>query len=158
MSDRGKITDSQFYMWRTLFALSHADNEVVDDEIRMMSEVLEDIPFTEEQAKILKDDIHNSQDPVEMFEKISNSRDQAAFFDFARRMVWADGAYDKKEQDIMLQLQRIHMKNVNFDDLIGNVNMSFETDYDIPARSQPGQEKSISDLVERFKLYFLSGR
>ena len=44
------ITESQFYMWRTLFAISHADNVVSDEEIRFMTEALEDLPFNAERS------------------------------------------------------------------------------------------------------------
>lgn len=73
------VTESQFYMWRTLFAVSHADNIVTEEEMRFMIEALEDLPFSSEQREILSDDIVNPKDIVEMFGKISNNRDQAAF-------------------------------------------------------------------------------
>lgn len=123
-----KITESQFYMWRTLFAISHADNVVTDEEVRFMTDAMEDVPFTEEQKDILQDDISNPKDIVEMFEKISNNRDQAEFFKFARALVWVDGDYGEEEQEIMLKLKRMHIQNVSVDDLVGNNSLSLEDD------------------------------
>lgn len=127
-----KITESQFYMWRTLFAISHADDIVTEEEVRFMTEAMEDVPFTEEQKDILQDDISNPKDIVEMFEKISSDRDQAEFFKFARVLVWIDGDYGEEEQEIMLKLKRLHIQNVNVDDLVGNNSLSLEDD-DIPS-------------------------
>lgn len=126
------ITESQFYMWRTLFAVSHADDIVTEEEVRFMTEAMEDVPFTEEQKDILQDDISNPKDIVEMFEKISSDRDQAEFFKFARVLVWIDGDYGEEEQEIMLKLKRLHIQKVSVDDLVGNNSLSLEED-DIPS-------------------------
>ena len=32
------ITDSQFYMWRTLFAIVHVDDMVTEEEVHFMAE------------------------------------------------------------------------------------------------------------------------
>lgn len=123
-----KISDSQFYMWRTIFAVAHADDVVTNGEIRFMVEALEDVPFTEEQRRILTNDIAEPQDIEAMFEKISEPRDQAEFFGYARKLVWADGDFGKAERDILLKLKAIHVKNVDVDDLIGGVKMELEDD------------------------------
>ena len=157
------ITESQFYMWRTLFAISHADNVVSDEEIRFMTEALEDLPFSEEQKEVLRDDIVNGQDIVEMFGKISNNRDQAAFFNFARELVWVDGDYGKEEQDIMLKLKRLHIENVDVDDLIGNVGLQLETDDDDrnfsgSGASSGGDGKNVKNIVYSFRERFLKDK
>lgn len=122
------VTESQFYMWRTLFAISHADDIVTQEEIRFMTEALEDVPFSPEQQDILKDDITNPKDIVEMFSKISNNRDQAEFFKFARELVWIDGDYGAEEQEIMLKLKRLHIQDVDVDSLVGNVGLQLDVD------------------------------
>lgn len=140
------VTESQFYMWRTLFAVSHADNIVTEEEMRFMIEALEDLPFSSEQREILSDDIVNPKDIVEMFGKISNNRDQAAFFNFARELVWIDGDYGKEEQEIMLKLKRLHVESVDVDDLIGNVGLQLESDDDrnfSGSGSSSGSEKRM---------------
>ena len=121
-----QINESQFHMWRTLFAISHADDIVTEEEIRFMTEALEDVPFSPEQQDILKDDITNPKDIVEMFKKVTEPRDQAEFFKFARELVWVDGDYGKEEQEIMLTLKRLHIQDINVDDLIGNNSLSLE--------------------------------
>ena len=121
-----KVNDSQFAMWRTIFALAHADNVVTNEEIRFMVEALEDIPFTEVQRQTLTTDIAEPRDIEAMFGQVSDPKDQAAFFELARKMVWIDGDYGKEERDIMLKLKELHVRAANLDDLVGSISLEFE--------------------------------
>ncbi len=159
------VNESQFYMWRTLFAISHADNVVSPEEIRFMTEAIEDVPFSEEQKDILKGDIFEGKDIVEMFEKISNGADQAAFFRFATDLVWVDGDYGEEEQAIMLKLKRLHLQSVNVDDLIGNINLELENDDErdfhatkSSSQSQSGSRKDIKNIIYSFRDHFLKDK
>lgn len=122
------ISQSQFYMWRTLFAVAHADNIVTDEEIAFMAHVLEDIDFSEEQTEILKDDISNPKDIEMMFRGITEQEDRSKFFDFARDLVWVDGDFGTEEQSVMIKLFREHFQNTDVDKLIGQVRLEFEED------------------------------
>lgn len=132
------VSDSKFYMWRTLFAIAHADDVVTDEELRFMTEAIEDVGFSPVQKEILRKDISTPQDITEMFRKIEDTKDQAAFFKFARSIVWIDGDYGEEEQEIMLKLKREHVKNVNIDDLVGGLDIELEVD-DQMASALPGQ-------------------
>lgn len=121
-----QLTDSQFYMWRALFALVHADGVVTAEEIRFMAEILEDIPFNGEQRIILNQDITQAQDVTEMFASIADPEDQAAFFEFARELVWVDGDYGAEEQEIMLKLKEIHVQNTDINALVGKIDLELE--------------------------------
>lgn len=120
------LTESKFYMWRALFAVAHADNVVSNEELRFMTEAMEDLPLCDEQERILREDIINPQDVIEMFKRITNPRHQAQFFKHAKELVWSDGEYDQKEQEMMLALGKEHLKSINLDNLVGKVDMEFE--------------------------------
>ena len=47
---------------------------------------------------------------------------------FAHDVVYADGDFGAEEQAILLKLQEIHAKNVDFDALIGKVDLEFDID------------------------------
>lgn len=143
-----KITESQFYMWRTIFSLAHADDVVTDQEIRFMVEALEDIPFSEEQRIALTGDIAEPQNIEVMFGKISETKDQAAFFELARKIVWIDGDYGKEERDILLKLKELHVKSTNVDELVGTVELELEDD------SGYG-DQTIKDAIFSFRDDFL---
>lgn len=145
-----KVSESEFYMWRTLFAMSHVDNVVANEEIRFMSEVLEDVPFSDEQRKILTGDIKVAQDITLMFSKVSDPKDQARFFKFAHDLVWADGEYGKTEQEILLKLQKTHLESTDVDELVGSINLEFEDG----SQQAPSRGKS----PDRTKNLFVSFR
>ncbi len=120
------VSDSRFYMWRTLFAVAHADRVLTDEEIRFMVETLEDIPFSGQQRTVLEDDIRTPKDVMEMFVRVTDQKDQAEFFDLARELVWIDGDYGSEEQEAMLRLKKKHIGEVNVDNLVGSVEKKFE--------------------------------
>ncbi len=120
------ITDSEFFMWRAVFATAHADNKVSGEEIRFLAEVLEDNPFSKEQRDMLVRDIAVAQDVVEMFKSIIEQADRARFFRLARELVWVDGDFGKEEQELLLKLQKAQIAGINMDDLIGKTNLKLE--------------------------------
>lgn len=156
MSREAGVTDSQFHMWRTLFALAHVDRYVSNDELRFMAEVLEDIPFSEEQKNILAQDIKTPQDVFEMYCKIENDTDRVEFFRFAHDMVWADGDFGPEEQKIMLKLQQEQVRRTDVGDLVGKIDLALEGEYD-PRENErrPGKSRDTRKMVHSFRERFL---
>lgn len=148
------VTSSEFFMWRTLFALTHADGLVSNEEIRYMAEALEDIPFSDDQRKILNEDIKTPKDPAEMFAGISDVCDQARFFQIARDVVHIDGEYGVAEQDLMLKLKRLHVQNADIDKLIGTVTLELESD-EPPTVARSVEKRNKRDIVFSFRRRFL---
>ncbi len=135
-----QVTESEFYMWRTLFAIAHVDDIVSKEEVRFMAEVLEDNSFNDEQRAILNDDIKNSRDISEMFSKISDKKDQARFFSLARKLVHIDGDFGDAEQLAMLKILSEHIRSVDLDQLIGKMEFELED-----------EEEKLFDPVALFK-------
>ena len=123
-----QITESQFYMWRAVFALAHADDVVTDEELRFMVEAIEDVPFSDLQKGILQGDVKEPQSVEEMFLKITEPVDQAGFFKFASQIVHIDGDFGEEEQAVMLKLKQMHLREMDVDALIGKVDLSLEED------------------------------
>ena len=151
----GTVTTSEFFMWRTLFAITHADGLVSNEEVRYMAEALEDVPFSEEQRKILNEDIKTSKDPAEMFAGITDVRDQARFFQIARDIVHIDGEYGTAEQELMLKLKRLHVQNADVNKLIGTVTLELESDTPVSSEARPTKKGSKRDIVFSFRRRFL---
>ncbi len=122
------VDKSQFYMWRTLFAVAHADNVVTDEEISFMAQILEDVDFSDAQTQILKDDIINAKNVEDMFAGITSENDRVKFFEFARDLVWVDGDFGSEEQTVMIKLYQTHMKDTNVDEMIGKISLQLEDD------------------------------
>ncbi len=150
------VTDSRLNMWRTLFAVAHADNIVTDEELEFMAHVLNDVDFTSEQTKTLKDDILHPKDVEEMFRGVTDEEDRSNFFNFARDLVWVDGDFGSEEQSVMIKLQQMHYKDVKLDDLIGNVELELE-DEDRPANMNvqvQQNESGVISALSSFKRWF----
>lgn len=157
MSGSIAVTESEFYMWRAVFAIAHADNKVTDEEVRFMAEAMEDIAFSEGQKAVLKDDIRHPKDITEMFKGITNPKDQSNFFRFARNLVWVDGEFGKEEQAIMLELQKAHLQNIDVDTLIGNIDLQLE-DSAPGKRAAKTEEPKARKIVFSFREKFLKDR
>ena len=152
------VSQSHFFMWRTLFSLAHADNIVTDEEVAFMANVLEEIDFTDEQMLILKDDIINAKDVGEMFKSITNSNDRMQFFNFARELVWADGDFGSEEQSVMIDLMQEHLKETNVDDLVGKITLELEDDSSIHKTAVNNNESNgrdnFIDIITSFRKRF----
>lgn len=153
------ITESQFYMWRTLFAIAHADNILADGEIEYMARVLEEISFTPQQTAILKDDITAPKDIEQMFAGITDVQDRILFFDLARELVWADGDFGQEEQSAIIKLKRAHFLKTDVDDLVGKVKLELEDDSDIRPRTAEtegnGRKQRFRKTIFSFRDRFL---
>lgn len=122
------LNDSQFHIWRALFAFAHADDVVDNEEVSFMAKVLELVPFSGEQVKRLKKDVHEPQDVEEMFTKITDQNDRSTFLHYARMMAWCDGDFSKEEQETLAKLQLRQLREVDFEKMIGDAHYPFEGD------------------------------
>ncbi len=117
------MEDSRFHMWRAIFALAHADHVITLEERQFMQDILNREPFNDAQRAILRGDIKTPQDIGHMFSEISTQTDRSAFFYFARLLCWCDGDFAEQEQQIVLKLKETHLKELNFDSLIGTITL-----------------------------------
>lgn len=126
MNNAGGVCDDEFYMWRAIFAMAHADHVVTPEERRFMYDALGKIAFSPTQQDVLKGDIENACDAVELFSMIEEQEYRCRFFYFARMLVWCDGDFDAQEQKIFLELEKTHAETVDMDSLIGKVDMELQ--------------------------------
>ncbi|MCC6597966.1 MAG: TerB family tellurite resistance protein [Alphaproteobacteria bacterium] len=153
------LTSSQFYMWRTLFAIAHADGVVSEEEVRFMAEALEDFPFSKTQRAILNEDVKHAQGIEVMFQGITDARDLAAFFKYARILVHIDGEFSESEQKIMQRLQEMRFKHADFDSLIGGADLDLELederDVSNSASSSVRAKTNLQYAFDNFRNYFM---
>lgn len=105
------ISNSQFYMWRAVVAMAHADGVVTPHELSFINDYLKDMDLSAEQLKIIGLDLRNTQDVYEMFSKITSPQDQKDFFALARALSWCDGDFDAQEKHIIQTLEALHMND-----------------------------------------------
>ena len=102
------LSKDEFYMWRTLFALAHIDEILTKEEKALIQSKLPVEELSDEQKQVLDGDGAIPQDPLQMFEHISDVRIQKNFFDIAYELVLVDGDYHKNEYSTIHQLQKIY--------------------------------------------------
>ncbi len=145
------VPESRFYMWRTIFAMAHADDEVTKDELDFMYDVLESEPFSKEQRRILEDDINDPQDIGDAFMKIADQEDRSRFFYYARMLCWSDGNFDEQEQAIILKLRSLHARNVDFDRVLETVDMQLDDKHKSMLAEDMKEGHALANFFKRFK-------
>ena len=121
-----EVSQSRFNMWRTLFALTHADGVVTSEEISFMRKALEKVPFSQAQLDLLCTEMAMAQDIYILFEQITDASDQMDFFSLAREVVYADGDYGQEEQTVLIELQKRQSKKVDPAKMAGSVTLELE--------------------------------
>lgn len=123
-----EITESRFAMWRAVFALAHADGVIVDEEVAFMDNILATYPFTEEQSRILREDMRVQGDAGAFFTQITDRQDKADFFEYARLIIWCDGNFDAQERLILDTLKGAHLQALDEGAMLGEVATTFDAE------------------------------
>lgn len=95
------VPESEFYMWRAVFAFSLVDNILSLEEQTLLQSYLNSVPFSQDQLAILKGDFKTPQPVEALYKKITEKKDQQRFCVLARALVWCEGDMDKQEQTIL---------------------------------------------------------
>ena len=104
------VTQSRYYMWRTLFALTHIDGIVTDEEIDFMRGALGDVSFSVLQRQQLCEDMAEPQNIYFLFEKVTDLADKQDFFTIAQDVVNVDGIFCTNEREALEQLKAQHIQ------------------------------------------------
>jgi uncharacterized membrane protein YebE (DUF533 family) len=100
------VSTSQFYMWRAVVAMAHADGVVTPHEVNFLQEQMKEIALSPGQLQTLAGDISKPQDIHAMFHQISDPQDKLTFFKLARVLSWSDGDFDAQERRIIDCLEK----------------------------------------------------
>ncbi|TVQ82076.1 MAG: TerB family tellurite resistance protein [Micavibrio sp.] len=139
------LSESRFYMWRTLVALVHADHKVMDEEREFFLGRFNSIPFTEEQENILKEDLDTPQEISELYAKIDCKEDRATLVYFARLLFWCDGEFHAQEEEILKHLKEKTISKLDLENVMAEVNDEVRrtmNEYDIEMESSGRGGKS----------------
>ncbi len=95
------ISESEFAMWRAVFAFTFVDNTLSLEEQDLLQSYLATVPFSNQQRIILKEDLRDPKDVVSLYRKITNPEDKKKFCVLARAVVWCEGDITKQEAAIL---------------------------------------------------------
>jgi len=95
------VSESEFAMWRAVFAFSIVDNALSLEEQELLRSYLRTVPFSETQMDTLKKDFEAPQNVEAMYRKITNPEHKKRFCILARALVWCEGDMDMQEEKIL---------------------------------------------------------
>jgi len=104
------MPDSEFYMWRALFAFAMADGELTAAELDLLHEYKEYVHFSAHQLQILHDDFLAPKHPEDMYKKITADEDKHRFCIMARALAWSEGDLGKQEERILKHVSCLNSK------------------------------------------------
>jgi len=95
------VSDSEFTMWRAVFAFSLVDHHLSLEEQKLLSQYLSSVPFSSSQAETLRRDFLMPQDVEALYNTIPNNDLKKRFCELARTLVWSKGDMDLQEKTIL---------------------------------------------------------
>lgn len=101
MHGKPGITESEFYMWRAVFAFAYVDNVLSLEEQELLQSYLAQVPFSSAQRIILKEDLRDPKNVVGLYKKITSPEDKKRFCVLARAIVWCEGDVTEQERAIL---------------------------------------------------------
>ena len=95
------IDESEFSMWRAVFAFAFVDHSLSIEEQELLNSYLKKVPFSQRQLSVLHGDFKNPPDVVKMYNKITEPKHREHFCTLARALVWCEGDMDRQEEVIL---------------------------------------------------------
>ena len=97
------LSQSSFYKWRCLIALASVDAKLDPEEIKFFSSELgklHDEGITEEQMKVLSDDLRNPKQPEVFFVRIDDVYDKIDLVRMAYFLFNSDSVFETRERQV----------------------------------------------------------
>lgn len=101
MLEPEKVSESEFFMWRAVFAFAFVDSSLSLEEQELLYSYLAKARLSSEQKNILKKDLLEPQDTEQMYRGITSSHDKERFCVLARALAWCEGDLDAQEVKIL---------------------------------------------------------
>ena len=95
------VSDSEFNMWRAVFAFALVDNNLSLEEQDVLRSYIVSTDFSPTQRETLKNDFLRPQNVETMYQKITEKEHKQRFCILARALVWSDGDMNKQEAEIL---------------------------------------------------------
>lgn len=93
--------DEMFKLWRAVFSLVHADDELAEEERGYIEGMMDVFHFSDEQQSVIQKDILTPPDTIALFSALKNQRHRKQFFVMARTIIWCDGIFHDKEREVI---------------------------------------------------------
>lgn len=156
--NRGPFETSQFYMWRCVIAMAHADGKVAPEERQFVEEKINRFKtvydITDEQVQTLLSDLETPQDVADMLRHINNPQFRGQTIYFARLLAFADGEIDPSEQSLLDHMHLAVTEGLDMEAIRADAHKAAAaavTEMDLKGDAQR-PEGGLSGLIDRFAL------
>ena len=114
---RPDVSNDELLMFRCLIGMAYADRVFEAPEKAFIQNILDGNALTDDQRKILQNDMSNPQPVEDLFPEIKSPVHRAQVVHFARVMAYKDGELEPQENTILDKLHANAMKHVDMDRL-----------------------------------------
>ncbi len=155
------VGNSQFYMWRCVVALAHADGMVQQEERDYLTRVFGRMGLNDEQKSTLQADMATAQDIAALLNHINEPEWRGQLVYFAGLLARADGVVDPQEDHILKKLHADQLSSLDMDHIRADVkkavaNEMFQHDLKMSElRPQGGLSAIIDSLLLRLGIDIL---
>lgn len=155
------LSTAQFYMWRCVIALAHADGMVQQGERDYLSRVFGNMNLTDEQRRTFHSDMADAQDITQLLSHINEPEWRGQLVYFAGLLARADGVLDPQEDVILKKLRADQMSGLDMEQIRADVKKAvademFRHDLKMSAlRPQGGLSAIIDSLLLRLGIDIL---
>lgn len=115
------FSKSQFYMWRAVISIAHADGGVQAEERAYLEKIVANLDrtytLTPEQKKAFADDLQSPQKIEDMVSQIDEPQYRGMLITLGVTLVWADGVVTADEEAVLEKLHAGQMSTLNSDKL-----------------------------------------
>jgi uncharacterized membrane protein YebE (DUF533 family) len=115
-----EFSSDKLYMWRTIIAIAHIDGHVCEDERAYLEGVLERMQSSAgieaDDYSILRRDLTNAQNALEMLAHVKDSRYRGQILYFAKLLAKKDGAICASEKALLDKLEEEIGKDIKLSD------------------------------------------
>lgn len=94
-----------FKLWRAVFSLVHADDDLAAEEREYIEGMMSVFHFSEEQKSMIEQDFNTPPDTLELFQDLKNARHRKQFFILARTVIWCDGVFHDREREAIAKIK-----------------------------------------------------
>lgn len=108
-----EVNDSKFNMWRATMAVIYLDGKVSSEEKTWAESKIADLPFSDEQRKIIHGDLSKGLKIATVLPFITHKPDMAFLLHLMRTIGHIDGCYDEVERAEFKKLEGQILKGLD---------------------------------------------
>lgn len=153
------IGHSQFYMWRCIIAIAHADGFMHDAERAYLNRIIANMDRTgglsDEQKKTFAADIEEPQNISDLLRHINDPQWRGQLIYFGGLLARADGELHPDEDFLLKKLHADHMATLDMDSIRAAASEAVKSDmfqHDLKI-SEIRPQKGLSAILDAFLLH-----